>query len=120
MGVWVPYFSLTPPEQTQASFEAHYREIADTALRQGCNALFVHVRAFSDALYPSGVYPWSHLLTGEQGGDPGYDPLAFMVEYTHSLGMEFHAWLNPLRVKTQETPPPWRRTTQSTPWGRST
>lgn len=104
VGVWVPYFSLTPPEQTQASFEAHYREIADTALRQGCNALFVHVRAFSDALYPSEVYPWSHLLTGEQGGDPGYDPLAFMVEYTHSLGMEFHAWINPLRVKTQETP----------------
>ena len=27
-----------------------------------------------------------------------------MIDYTHSLGMEFHAWLNPLRVKTKDTP----------------
>ena len=27
-----------------------------------------------------------------------------MIDYTHSLGMEFHAWINPMRVKTSETP----------------
>ena len=64
----------------------------------------MHVRPFSDALYPSELYPWSHILTGTQGQDPGFDPLKFMVEYTHSLGMEFHAWINPLRVQTTETP----------------
>lgn len=103
-GVWVPYMSLTTAEHTQAAFEENFKRIADSAREKGINALFVHVRPFCDALYPSKLYPWSHILTGEQGKDPGFDPLAFMVEYAHSQGMEFHAWLNPLRVKTPETP----------------
>ena len=27
-----------------------------------------------------------------------------MIDTAHSLGLEFHAWLNPLRVKTAESP----------------
>ena len=104
VGVWVPYFSLNTAEHTQAAFEENFQTIAQTAQEKGANALFVHVRSFSDALYPSQYYPWSHILTGTQGQDPGFDPLEFMIETTHSLGMEFHAWLNPLRVKTAETP----------------
>ena len=104
VGVWVPYFSLDTAEHTQEAFEEHYRQIAQTAQEKGINALFVHVRPFSDALYPSAYYPWSHILTGTQGRDPGYDPLQFMIDTTHQLGMEFHAWINPLRVKTAETP----------------
>lgn len=104
VGVWVPYFSLDTAEHTQEAFEENYRQIAQTAQEKGINAMFVHVRPFSDALYPSQYYPWSHILTGTQDQDPGFDPLEFMIETTHSLGMEFHAWLNPLRVKTAETP----------------
>ena len=104
VGVWVPYFSLDTAEHTQEAFEENYRQIAQTAQEKGINAMFVHVRPFSDALYPSAYYPWSHILTGTQGQDPGFDPLEFMIETAHSLGMEFHAWLNPLRVKTAETP----------------
>ena len=104
VGVWVPYFSLDTAEHTQEAFEEHYRQIAQTAQEKGINAMFVHVRPFSDALYPSAYYPWSHILTGTQGQDPGYDPLQFMIDTTHQLGMEFHAWINPLRVKTAETP----------------
>ena len=104
VGVWVPYFSLAAPEGTQEVFEANYKEIADTAKEKGVNAMFVHVRPFSDSLYQSQYYPWSHILTGTQGQDPGFDALQFMIDYTHSLGMEFHAWLNPLRVKTKDTP----------------
>lgn len=104
VGVWVPYFSLDTAEHTQAAFEENFQTIAQTAQEKGINAMFVHVRPFSDALYPSQYYPWSHILTGTQGQDPGFDPLEFMIETAHSLGMEFHAWLNPLRVKTAETP----------------
>ncbi len=104
VGVWVPYFSLATPEGTQEAFEENYKKIANTALEKGMNAMFVHVRPFSDSLYPSQYFPWSHILTGTQGQDPGFDALQFMIDYTHSLGMEFHAWINPLRVKTSETP----------------
>lgn len=103
-GVWVPYMSLAVKEHTQEAFEANFKSIADSAREKGLNALFVHVRPFCDALYPSELYPWSHLLTGRQGEDPGFDPLEFMVRYTHEQGMEFHAWINPLRVRTAETP----------------
>lgn len=103
-GVWVPYMSLDTPEHTREAFEANFKSIADSAKEKGLNALFVHVRPFSDALYPSELYPWSHILTGVQGQDPGFDPLEFMVEYTHNQGLEFHAWINPLRVCTDKTP----------------
>lgn len=103
-GVWVPYMSLETPEHTREGFESNFKSIADSAKEKGLNALFVHVRPFSDALYPSKLYPWSHILTGVQGQDPGFDPLEFMVDYTHQLGMEFHAWINPLRVCTDKTP----------------
>lgn len=55
-------------------------------------------------MYPSEIYPWSHLLTGTQGGDPGFDPLEYMVRKTHEAGMQFHAWLNPLRIQSKGTP----------------
>lgn len=103
-GVWVPYMALTTEEHTREAFEKNYRAIVDTAREKGINALFVHVRPFCDSLYPSKLYPWSHILTGEQGKDPGFNPLEVMVEYAHAQGMEFHAWLNPLRIKTAETP----------------
>lgn len=103
-GVWVPYMSLEAPAHTQQAFEENFKRIAQEAKERGLGALFVHVRPFCDSFYPSALYPWSHLLTGEQGRDPGFDPLDFMVRYTHGLGMEFHAWINPLRVKTPETP----------------
>ncbi len=103
-GVWVPYMSLDTADHTQKAFEENFQSIAREAKEMGLNALFVHVRPFSDALYPSALFPWSHLLTGEQGKNPGFDPLAFMVDCAHSLGLEFHAWINPLRVKTAETP----------------
>lgn len=104
LGVWVPYMSLTTKEHTQSAFEENFRSIADSAKAKGLNALFVHVRPFCDALYKSKYFPWSHILTGEQGTAPGFDPLEFMVDYAHGIGLELHAWINPLRVKTAETP----------------
>lgn len=62
----------------------------------GINALFVQVRAASDAFYAVSDEPWSEWLTGEQGLPPSplYDPLAFQIEEAHNRQMEFHAWLN--------------------------
>ena len=48
------------------------------------NAVFVQVRPTADAFWPSPYEPWSQYLTGTQGQDPGYDPLAFIVEEAHT------------------------------------
>ena len=70
----------------------------DNCVALGLNTVIVAVRPFSDALYPSAVYPWSHFLTGVQGGDPGYDPLALLVEEAHNRNLRIEAWINPYRV----------------------
>ena len=65
--------------------------------------IFFQVRPESDALYASTLEPWSRFLTGEQGGDPGYDPLAHLLEAAHARAIEVHAWLNPYRAKVSRS-----------------
>ena len=65
------------------------------------NTLIVHVRPFSDALYRSDYYPYSHILSGSQGKSVEYDALKYMTEYTHKIGLKIHAWINPYRVKNK-------------------
>ncbi len=104
IGVWIPYMSLSTAEKTEAAFKENFDDKLASAKSMGANAVFVHVRPFADSLYPSAYEPWSHILTGTQGEDPGYDPLAYMVDQAHKNGMEFHAWINPLRIATEATP----------------
>ena len=64
------------------------------------NAVIVQVRPTADAIYPSKIVPYSKWLTG-QSGKPlagNFDMLKFMIETSHTEGMEFHAWINPYRV----------------------
>ena len=105
--VWVPVMSLdmsAQEDKSQQAFQKKFQEIVSTAKEMGFDALIVHVRPFGDALYQSSYYPWSHTLTGIQGQDPGYDPLADMVELAHQAGLEIHAWINPLRIRSGNTP----------------
>ena len=75
----------------------------DSLKKMGMNTVIVQVRPKADALYRSQINPWSDVLTGVQGKDPGYDPLAFMIEEAHKRGLEFHAWLNPYRITSSGT-----------------
>lgn len=73
--------------------------------KDGVNAIIFQVRPECDALYKSGIEPWSRFLTGAQGQAPSpyWDPLQWMVEQCHKRGMELHAWINPYRAKTKTT-----------------
>lgn len=68
----------------------------------GINAIIFQVRPEADALYASQLEPWSRFLTGVQGQAPSpyWDTMQFMIDECHKRGMEFHAWINPYRVKT--------------------
>ncbi|HET6297146.1 MAG TPA: family 10 glycosylhydrolase [Kribbella sp.] len=70
----------------------------DDAVRQKHNAVVLQVRPTADAFWPSTIEPWSQYLTGQQGGNPGYDPLAFAVAEAHKRNLELHAWFNPYRL----------------------
>jgi uncharacterized lipoprotein YddW (UPF0748 family) len=89
------------PDEAKAELE----HIAETAQQRGLNALVFQVRPEGDALYASSLEPWSRFLTGEQGKDPGFDPLASIIEQAHARGIEVHAWFNPYRAAAAKGSP---------------
>lgn len=70
----------------------------------GINTVFFQVKPDGTALWPSKILPWSDMLTGKIGEDPGYDPLQFMLDEAHKRGMKVHAWFNPYRVSVNTKP----------------
>nr|WP_246267474.1 family 10 glycosylhydrolase [Nonomuraea typhae] len=87
-----------------AAQQAEFRSWLDLAVQKRMNAVVVQIRPTADAFWPSPHEPWSQWLTGTQGGNPGYDPLAFMVAEAHARNLEFHAWFNPYRIANHDDP----------------
>jgi uncharacterized lipoprotein YddW (UPF0748 family) len=101
-GLWVATVANIdwPSRSTLAADQqrAELLSIFDRAAAAGFNAIIFHVRPASDAVYRSSIEPWAAMLTGTQGTDPGYDPLAFAVQEAHARGLQLHAWINPFRA----------------------
>lgn len=97
--MWISFLEWeTYDLSTEEAMRSVAKELFGNCANLGLNTVIVQVRSFSDAMYPSEIYPWSHQLTGTQGQDPGYDPLAVMIEEAHALGLRFEAWVNPYRA----------------------
>ena len=100
-GVWISTVNNgTWPSKTALGASAAKAElltIFDALALAHMNTVFFQVRPESDALYASALEPWSRFLSGVQGTDPGWDPLAFAVAEGHARGLEVHAWVNPYR-----------------------
>lgn len=106
-GVWVSYIELDMQNETdksEASFREKFKNIAINSKNAGFNTLIVQVRPFCDALYKSVYFPYSHILSGEQGVSPDYDALKVMCEICSELDLDIHAWVNPYRISTDSTP----------------
>lgn len=106
-GVWVSYMELSMENEsskTQKAFEDKFTEIVQKCRESGFNTLIVQVRPFCDALYKSSYFPWSHILTGTQGKNPQYDALQIMCDICKEDNLKIHAWINPYRVSSNETP----------------
>jgi uncharacterized lipoprotein YddW (UPF0748 family) len=78
--------------------KAELLALFDCAVDRRLNAVILQVRPTADAMWPGAREPWSQWLTGEQGEDPGWDPLGTAVTEAHRRGLELHAWFNPYRV----------------------
>ena len=101
--VWISTVYSADFPSTQNDPDAQkieFVEKLDKAKALGLNTVVVQIRPKADAFYDSDLNPWSSVLTGIQGRNPGYDPMAFMIEEAHKRGMEFHAWMNPYRITT--------------------
>lgn len=114
-GVWLATVSRLdwPPVSSVNLSNAENRvEQQQNALTQkldklkslGINTVFFQVKPDGTALWSSRILPWSDMLTGKIGEDPGYDPLQFMLDEAHKRGMKVHAWFNPYRVSVNTKP----------------
>lgn len=104
--VWVTFMDLSMKgtDYSEHAFKEKFNKIVEDCKKLNMNTLTVHVRPFSDALYESKYFPWSHIVARAQGESPGYDPLKYMVKKAHSEGLEIHAWINPFRVQLNDLP----------------
>lgn len=101
-GVWVATVANRdwPSKQGLSADEQRAELIThlDTAVERRLNTVILQVRPTADALWPSPYEPWSQVLTGTQGEDPGWNPLGTAVEEAHARGLQLHAWFNPYRI----------------------
>ncbi|MDD2799707.1 MAG: family 10 glycosylhydrolase [Bacteroidales bacterium] len=104
-GVWIHTVQQSQYKTMNAGeMQAYFIDMLDQFQQCGINALIFQVRPQADAFYKSDLEPWSRFLTGEQGLAPAtnWDPMAFLIQECHKRNMEFHAWLNPYRVTSNE------------------
>ncbi len=97
-GVWISYLDWDKLPADEAGFQKGVDQILDRCVELNMNAVFVHVRPYADAMYPSEYFPWSRFVTGTQGQEPDYDPLQHFIEAADDRDLQFHAWINPYQV----------------------
>jgi uncharacterized lipoprotein YddW (UPF0748 family) len=101
-GLWIATVAnIDWPSRSTLTADQQRAELVDIFTRAaatGLNTVIFHVRPAADAVYQSALEPWGAMLTGTQGKDPGYDPLAFAIQEAHARGLELHAWINPFRA----------------------
>lgn len=103
--VWVSYLEWEQVDFSSAeAFTQAIGIMLDNIQSIGATVVLAQVRPFGDALYPSDYFPFSHLCTGTQGQDPGFDPLALLVDAAHARGLQLEAWVNPYRIQAGQTP----------------
>ncbi|WP_448310716.1 glycoside hydrolase family 10 protein [Pantoea sp. PGP6] len=103
---WPPVESLNGSQAAQRISLQQRALIAklDNLKSLGINTVFFQVKPDATALWSSKILPWSDMLTGKIGEDPGYDPLQFMLDEAHKRGIKVHAWFNPYRVSVNTKP----------------
>ena len=105
--VWVSYLEFAEMDfSSEAAFRADAAALMDNCLSLGLNTVIAQVRPFGDALYRSSLFPWSHLCTGVQGQDPGFDPLDVLLQEAHTRSISVEAWVNPYRLRSSAAMPP--------------
>ncbi len=94
--VWVSRWEYTKnlTENTIQNQQRKIQEVMQKTQAAKLNLVLFQVRGQGDAYYRSQYEPWAKELTGQLGGDPGYDPLEIAIQEAHARGLEIHAWFN--------------------------
>ena len=104
-GIWIScYDHISAANKTEEEYKAETDEMFRIISDNGFNTAFIHLRAFSDSFYKSGIYPYSSYIAGSQGADLTFDPFEIMLERAKENEVSVHGWINPFRVSTKSDP----------------
>ncbi len=107
-GIWLSQFDLSEvylsggKQREKADFEKKMEAILRQVSQMGFTAVIVQVHPYGDSFYPSSYFPTSRFISGSYGKEADYDPFAVTVALCRRLGLEVHAWINPLRLMKEE------------------
>jgi len=104
-GMWVANVNnIDLPEVKDGEiYRQEIQKLLDTCQEFSINAIFFQVRTTNDAFYKSALNPYSRYLTGQEGKEPPFDVMDYVIQETKNRGIEFHAWCNPYRVSAEGT-----------------
>ena len=95
--VWFSYGDLEQfSYKSQKDFEKDFSQAIENIKKYHMNTVIVQVRAFSDALYDSKLFPISKVMTHQES--LSFDPLQSMIDIVHQNDMSIEAWVNPYRI----------------------
>ncbi len=94
---WVITWEWTSSSYSVTQGKAKIREILDNMKTANMNAVIFQVRQSGTVYFPSSFEPWGAYIGSS---NPGYDPLAYLVEQAHARGMEVHAWFNAFQTSS--------------------
>ena len=109
-GVWVstvanidvPKMELDEKGNVKDGEVEKYKEYLDgiikTLKEYHLNTAVFQVRPVNDALYESKMNPWSSVLTGKEGTNPGFDVFGYFMDKAVKNNINVHAWINPYRA----------------------
>ena len=100
--IFISYIELDEyiNNKTNEESKTNIIKILDNIKDNKFNMIILHVRPFSDAIYPSEIFPYSSYVSIEEGKEPGYDILQFFIDESHKRNIELHAWINPYRIRS--------------------
>lgn len=73
--------------------QAEVTDILDKLKAANINTVLLQTRIRGNLIYRSSYESISSVFTGQLNGNPGYDPLKFVIDECHKRGMECHAWI---------------------------
>ncbi len=105
-GLWLAFYdykSVGLYNKSKSTFTKNADKVMKKAKATKCNAIFLHVRAFDDAIWKSKTFKASSDIIKNNSNKVAnkaykYDRLSILCAKAKKYGLEVHAWMNPYRI----------------------
>ena len=99
-GVFISYLEYNKyfKEKDEEEIKKEIEKMISNVKKYNLNTVYLQVRAFSDSIYDSYYFPFTHTISGIQGKDINLDILDYFIKKAKSKDIEIYAWVNPYRI----------------------